>query len=31
MSDNGLHHVTAYAGDIQRNLDFYRRVSWPCA
>ena len=26
MSDNGLHHVTAYAGDIQRNLDFYRRV-----
>ncbi len=26
MSHHGLHHVTAYAGDIRRNLDFYRRI-----
>ena len=26
MSVNGLHHVTAYAGDPARNVDFYTRV-----
>ncbi|MBX9929966.1 MAG: ring-cleaving dioxygenase [Methylobacterium sp.] len=26
MSAHGLHHVTAYSGPAQRNLDFYRRV-----
>ena len=26
MTANGLHHVTAYAGDPARNVDFYTRV-----
>lgn len=26
MSENGIHHVTAYSGPAHRNLDFYTRV-----
>src|SRR4028118_1516060 len=26
MSQNGIHHVTAIAGDASRNLDFYTRI-----
>ena len=26
MARNGIHHVTAIAGDARRNLDFYART-----
>ena len=31
MSEHGIHHVTAIAGDARRNLDFYTRDARPAA